>query len=303
MAQYKLIHCNINGKDVEKMVDVRASLTDMLRNDYHLTSVKKGCEVGECGACNVLIDGECFNSCIYLAVWAEGKHIRTLEGLLGPDGELSDIQQAFMEETAVQCGFCTPGFIMTAVEILESGKEYTREDGTKGISYNAKVVYDISETSAKDRQQEPEPKSMRELVSALIDASPVPCVPVGELELPAYYDSSQQTIFVKKGLSEEVLFVSMAKEVSAAVYDYKYNESRDASDFKSFCVAYMVSSRYGVDTRGFDFSRLPREYAEMDTQAFKGELGAMRDVLGEIQSDMYKSMEKNKPAKNKEQER
>lgn len=150
--------------------------------------------------------------------------------------------------------------------ILEPSKEYTREDGTKGVSYNAKVVYDISETSAKDRQQEQEPKSMRELVSALIDASPVPCVPVGELELPAYYDSSQQTIFVKKGLSEEVLFVSMAKEVSAAVYDFKHNESRDASDFKSFCVAYMVSSRYGVDTRGFDFSRLPREYAEMDTQ-------------------------------------
>ena len=187
--------------------------------------------------------------------------------------------------------------------ILEPSKEYTREDGTKGISYNAKVVYDISETSAKDRQQEQEPKSMRELVSALIDASPVPCVPVDELELPAYYDSSQQTIFVKKGLSEEVLFVSMAKEVSAAVYDFKYNESRDVSDFNSFCVAYMVSSRYGVDTRGFDFSRLPREYAEMDTQAFKGELGTMRDVLGEIQSDMYKSMEKNKPAKNKEQER
>ena len=151
--------------------------------------------------------------------------------------------------------------------ILEPSKEYTREDGTKGISYNAKVVYDISETSAKDRQQEQEPKSMRELVSALIDASPVPCVPVGELELPAYYDSSQQTIFVKKGLSEEVLFVSMAKEVSAAVYDFKYNESRDASDFKSFCVAYMVSSRYGVDTKGFDFSRLPSEYAEMDISA------------------------------------
>ena len=96
--QYKLIRCNINGKDVEKMVDVRASLTDMLRNDYHMTSVKKGCEVGECGACTVLIDGEAFNSCIYLAVWADGKHIRTLEGLLSPDGEPSDIQQAFMEE-------------------------------------------------------------------------------------------------------------------------------------------------------------------------------------------------------------
>jgi len=187
--------------------------------------------------------------------------------------------------------------------ILEPSKEYTREDGTKGISYNAKVVYDISETSAKDRQQAQEPKTMRELVSAMIDASPVPFVPVADLEIPAYYDSKQQTIFIKTGLTEEQLFVSMAKEVSVAVFDFKHNESRDASDFKSFCVAYMVSSRYGVDTRGFDFSRLPREYAEMDTQAFKGELGTMRDVLGEIQSDMYKSMEKNKPAKSKEQER
>ncbi len=83
--QYKLVRCNINGKDVEQIVDVRASLTDMLRNDFRLTSVKKGCEVGECGACNVIIDGECFNSCIYLAVWAEGKHIRTLEGPARPE--------------------------------------------------------------------------------------------------------------------------------------------------------------------------------------------------------------------------
>ena len=68
--QYKLVKCTINGEYRATMVDVRASLTDMLRNDYRLTSVKKGCEVGECGACNVIIDGECFNSCIYLAVWA-----------------------------------------------------------------------------------------------------------------------------------------------------------------------------------------------------------------------------------------
>ena len=132
--QYQLVTCTINGREVEQMVDVRASLTDMLRNDFGLTSVKKGCEVGECGACNVLIDGECFNSCIYLAVWAEGKHIRTLESLMGPNGELSDIQQAFMEETAVQCGFCTPGFIMTAVEILESGKLYTDAELRKLLS-------------------------------------------------------------------------------------------------------------------------------------------------------------------------
>ena len=116
--QYKLLTCTINGKKVEKMIDVRASLTDVLRDDFRLTSVKKGCEVGECGACNVIIDGECFNSCIYLGVWAEGKEILTLEGLAGPNGELSDIQQAFIDEAAVQCGFCTPGFIMSATELL-----------------------------------------------------------------------------------------------------------------------------------------------------------------------------------------
>ena len=117
MAQFKEIHCTINGKPVVTVVDVRASLTDMLRNDFRLTSVKKGCEVGECGACNVIINGECFNSCLYLAAWADGKEIRTLEGLLGPNGELSDIQQAFVDEAAIQCGFCTPGFIMTAVHL------------------------------------------------------------------------------------------------------------------------------------------------------------------------------------------
>ena len=132
--QYQLIRFNLNGKDVEKVVDVRASLTDMLRNDYRMTSVKKGCEVGECGACNVIINGECYNSCIYLAVWVNGKKVRTLESLMGPNGELSDIQQAFIDEAAIQCGFCTPGFIMTAVEILESGKEYTDAELRKLLS-------------------------------------------------------------------------------------------------------------------------------------------------------------------------
>ena len=132
--QYKLIRCTINGKEREAMVDVRASLTDLLRNDFRLTSVKKGCEVGECGACNVLINGECFNSCIYLAVWADGKDILTLEGLEGPNGELSDIQQAFVDEGAIQCGFCTPGFIMTSWEIVNSGREYTDDELRKALS-------------------------------------------------------------------------------------------------------------------------------------------------------------------------
>ena len=133
-VEKKLVRCKINGMDTETYVDIRASLTDMLRNEYRLTSVKKGCEVGECGACNVIINGECFNSCIYLAVWADGKEITTTEGLVSASGELAAIQQAFIDEGAVQCGFCTPGFIMSAQEIIDSRKEYTDEELRKQLS-------------------------------------------------------------------------------------------------------------------------------------------------------------------------
>ena len=129
----KVIEMTVNGEKRQIAVDDRESLLDTLRN-LGFTSVKKGCEVGECGACNVLIDGECFNSCIYLAVWAEGKEILTLEGLAGPNGEMSDIQQAFIDEAAVQCGFCTPGFIMSATELLQSGKEYSDDEIRKLLS-------------------------------------------------------------------------------------------------------------------------------------------------------------------------
>jgi carbon-monoxide dehydrogenase small subunit len=132
--QYKTIKCTINGKSVERSIDVRSSLTDMLRNDFSLTSVKRGCEAGECGACNVIIDGECYNSCIYLAVWAEGKNITTLEGITGPHGELSEVQKAFVEEGAIQCGFCTPGFVMTGEAMRRSGKQYSDDEVRKELS-------------------------------------------------------------------------------------------------------------------------------------------------------------------------
>lgn len=130
----KTIQMTVNGKAVEVAIDERESLVDTLRNRLGLTSVKRGCEVGECGACTVLIDGEAIDSCIYLSVWAEGKRIMTVEGLRGPNGELDPIQQAFVEEAAVQCGFCTPGLIMTAVELVGSGKKYTRDELRKEIS-------------------------------------------------------------------------------------------------------------------------------------------------------------------------
>ena len=130
----KIISIKVNGKQRELAVDVRESLADALRNRLALTSVKKGCEVGECGACTVLVDGVSVDSCIYLAVWADGKSILTVEGLQGENGELNPVQQAFIDEAAVQCGFCTPGLILTAVEIVGSGKQYTREELRKLIS-------------------------------------------------------------------------------------------------------------------------------------------------------------------------
>lgn len=132
--QRALVRCVINGRKTETMIDVRASLADMLRDEFRLTSVKKGCEAGECGACTVLINGESVNSCIYLAVWADGKEILTVEGLTGPQGELSAVQQAFVDEGDIQCGFCTPGFLLTAYEIAERRTAYTDEELRKLLS-------------------------------------------------------------------------------------------------------------------------------------------------------------------------
>ena len=130
----EILHCVVNNKPVEVGIDPRESLADTLRQRLGLTSVKKGCEVGECGACTVLVDGVAIDSCIYLSVWAEGKTILTVEGLQNENGELTPLQKAFVEEAAVQCGFCTPGIIMSAVEIVGSGKLYTRDELRKLIS-------------------------------------------------------------------------------------------------------------------------------------------------------------------------
>ena len=133
---YKEVKCKVNGADVEIAVDMRESLTDMLRNRLFLTSVKKGCEVGECGACTVLLEGKAVNSCLMLAQWADGKSIITVEGLTRQNGELHPVQRAFVEEAAIQCGFCTPGFILRAVEIVGSGEKYSRDELRRLISGN-----------------------------------------------------------------------------------------------------------------------------------------------------------------------
>ena len=123
----------INGKKHNVEVDIRETLLDVLRERLHYTGVKRGCSVGECGACTVLIDGLPIDSCIYMAVWADGKEILTVEGL-EKNGELSKVQQAYIDEGAVQCGFCTPGLVLTTTSLVNSGKKYSDEEIKREIS-------------------------------------------------------------------------------------------------------------------------------------------------------------------------
>ncbi|MCF0149276.1 MAG: (2Fe-2S)-binding protein [Clostridium sp.] len=129
----KKISLTINGKKNNIEVDIRETLLDVLRERLHYTGVKRGCSVGECGACTVLVDGVPIDSCIYMAVWADGKEILTIEGL-EKNGELSKVQKAYVDEGAVQCGFCTPGLVLTTTALVNSGKTYNDEEIKREIS-------------------------------------------------------------------------------------------------------------------------------------------------------------------------
>nr|WP_221242926.1 (2Fe-2S)-binding protein [Conexibacter arvalis] len=111
----------VNGSRRELEVDDRRLLADVLREELGLTGTKVGCSHGVCGSCTVHVDGRAVRSCIMLAVQADGRAVRTVEDLAAPDGTLHPLQQAFSEEHALQCGFCTPGFLMTALPAVEAG--------------------------------------------------------------------------------------------------------------------------------------------------------------------------------------
>ena len=129
----KRITLTINEKKHSLEVDIRETLVDVLRERLHYTGVKRGCSVGECGACTVLVDGVPIDSCIYMAVWADGKEVLTVEGV-EKNGELSKVQKAYIEEGAVQCGFCTPGLVLTTTSLVNSGKKFTDEEIKREIS-------------------------------------------------------------------------------------------------------------------------------------------------------------------------
>jgi len=118
MSTPRRIRLKVNGKPYEAVVEPRTTLVDLLRGELALTGTHVGCEHGVCGACTVLWNGKAVRSCIMLAVQADGSELTTVEGL-SPDGQLHPIQQAFMEAHGLQCGFCTPGFLMSVYELLQ----------------------------------------------------------------------------------------------------------------------------------------------------------------------------------------
>ena len=125
----------VNEEPVELYVEANKTLLRVLREELALTGTKEGCGAGECGACTVIVDGKPVNACLVLAPELDGMHITTIEGL-AKDGELTPIQQSFVDLAALQCGFCTPGFVMSATALLEETPHPTREEIIEAISGN-----------------------------------------------------------------------------------------------------------------------------------------------------------------------
>ncbi|WP_031358761.1 (2Fe-2S)-binding protein [Caballeronia sordidicola] len=125
----------VNGQAHTVEIPSRRLLSDLLRDDLHLTGTKRGCETGVCGACTVLIDGDAVKSCLTLALQATGREVTTVEGL-AQDGVLHPLQQAFMEHGGLQCGYCTPGFLMTACAMLNDNPNPTEEQVRDGLNGN-----------------------------------------------------------------------------------------------------------------------------------------------------------------------
>ncbi len=132
----KEIMFTLNGETVNVEVDAQWTLLYLLREVLELTGTKEGCGYGECGACTVIIDGQAVNSCLYPVMEAEGRTITTIEGLASKDGQLHPLQAAFISEGAVQCGFCTPGMIMSAKALLDSKDKPTEEEIKDAIAGN-----------------------------------------------------------------------------------------------------------------------------------------------------------------------
>lgn len=193
-----------------------------------------------------------------------------------------------------------------SISILEPGEEYQREDGTSGTSYNVKKVYDVSQTTTKNKEQAAVRVDDRLLLKALIHKSPVPIQMEDSLpgNMGALYDHGQKALFVRRGMAAEDIFRSVSKELAhaeIAANDPNYN--RDDAAFAAYSASYILCRKNGVDTKGYDFSRLPDAFREADAQSVRGVLTQIRDTAGSISARMSRVLEQTRVPKSKEQER
>jgi carbon-monoxide dehydrogenase small subunit len=130
------VRINVNGQPYTARVEARKLLADFLREDCGLTGTHLACEHGVCGACTVLLDGHAIRSCLTFAVQVTGREVTTVEGLTGPDGKLNRVQRAFQEEHGLQCGFCTPGFVVSATAFVRDNPDPTDEEIREAMSGN-----------------------------------------------------------------------------------------------------------------------------------------------------------------------
>jgi carbon-monoxide dehydrogenase small subunit len=130
------ITLEVNGETYERDVDARRLLVHFIRDDLELTGTHVGCDTGNCGACTVHLDGQAVKSCMLLAVQADGAKVRTVEGLAGDDGELTPLQRSFSAHHALQCGYCTPGMLMSATALLEANPRPSEEEARTAIQGN-----------------------------------------------------------------------------------------------------------------------------------------------------------------------
>lgn len=134
-VQHQLVTITVNGNEYSRVVKANTLLVNFLRDELELTGTKKGCELGDCGSCTVLMDGKPVNSCLILALDADGRNIVTIEGISDTD-QLSVVQEKFIEYGAIQCGYCTSGMIMSATALLKENPKPTAEEVRKGIAGN-----------------------------------------------------------------------------------------------------------------------------------------------------------------------
>lgn len=156
------VRLRVNGQEYVKSVEPRRLLVDFLRHDLGLTGTHVGCEQGICGSCSVLWNGEAVRSCLAFAVQADGAEIVTIEGVSGPNGELNDVQRSLMQHHALQCGYCTPGFIISVLDLLKRNPTPTGEEIEEALSENicrctgyqsiVQAVVSLVEEKARARQ-------------------------------------------------------------------------------------------------------------------------------------------------------